>query len=66
MCARLQNRRGHEVIGMGEKLRKVKVGEAIEYDCGCTYLIEKVNESGIPISIEVSYWCDEHDPTIAR
>ena len=56
-----------KVIDMGEleKLRKPKKGETIDYDCGCIYRIDKV-ENGIPTEVSPDYWCSEHDPTIAR
>jgi len=47
------------------KFRIPKVGETIEYDCGCIYRIMKV-EKGIPVDIEPDTWCDEHDPTIKK
>jgi hypothetical protein len=46
-----------------EKFRKPKVGEEIDYPCGCSYRIDKVVK-GIPMEVSVSIWCSEHDPTI--
>jgi RNase P subunit RPR2 len=50
---------------MDEKFRKPKVGEEIEYDCGCSYRIDKVVR-GAPMAVSVVTWCQEHDPTIDR
>ena len=49
---------------MGERFRKVKEGETIDYDCGCIVTIDKVDKLGVPTSNYVSYFCSEHDPTI--
>jgi hypothetical protein len=46
-----------------EKFRKPKVGEEIDYPCGCSYRIDKVVK-GVPMEVSVSIWCSEHDPTI--
>jgi hypothetical protein len=46
------------------RLRKVKKGETVEYDCGCTYVIDGVDDKGIPIDVSPDFWCDEHDPTL--
>jgi hypothetical protein len=45
------------------RVRKVKKGETIEYDCGCSYRVEKV-DNGVPVGVAPEYWCDEHDPTL--
>ena len=51
-------------MAVKKEFRKPKVGEEIDYPCGCCYRIDKVVK-GVPMEVSVSIWCSEHDPTIA-
>ena len=50
-------------MAVKKEFRKPKVGEEIDYPCGCCYRIDKVVK-GVPMEVSVSIWCSEHDPTI--
>ncbi len=37
--------------------------KSIDYECGCSYAIEKIKEKG-EFSVYPNDFCKEHDPTI--